>query len=83
MIRSDRDSMTKMFLIEMSRTSMSELKIMDLVSILFYFIFILFSLILYCWVEDKEDKVWHHHRSHDIVTQVTHSHDAREQCKRS
>ena len=45
----------------------SELKTMDLISILFYFIFLLFSLILYCWVEDKEDKVWHCHRSHIIM----------------
>ena len=50
-----------------------ELKIMDLVSILFSFIFSCF----YWRVEDEEDKVWHCHRSHDMVTEVTHSHDTR------
>ena len=56
---------------------------MNLVSILFYFIFIflLFSLISYSEVEDEEDKVGHHHMSHDMVTEVTCSCDAREQCK--
>jgi len=34
----------------------SELKMMDLISILFSFIFLLFSLIFYWRVEDKEDK---------------------------
>ena len=33
-------------------------------------------------VEDKEDKVWHHHRPHEMVTEVTHSHDIREQDRR-
>jgi len=51
----------------------------------FYFIFFHLPFIFsyfYGWVEDKEDKVWHHHMSHDMVTEVTHSHDAREQCRR-
>ena len=60
---------------------MSELKTMDLVSILFSFIFPLFSLIFYGGVEDEEDKVGHHHRSHDMVTEVTCSCDAREQYR--
>jgi len=54
---------------------MSELKIIDLVFILFSFIFLLFSLIFYWEVEDEEDKVWHYHKSHDMVTIVPHSCD--------
>ena len=46
-----------------------------------YFIFLLFSLIFYGEVEDKEDKVGHHQRSHDMVTEVTCLCDAKEQCK--
>jgi len=48
----------------------------------FYFIFFHFSFIFsyffYWRVEDKEDKVWHCHRTRDTVTEVTHSHDTRE-----
>jgi len=61
---------------------LSELKTMDLIFILFYFIFLLFSLIFYWRVEDKEDKVWHCHRLHDTVTEFTHSCDTREQYER-
>jgi len=47
--------------------TVSELKTMNLVSILFSFIFLLFSLIFYWRVEDEEDKVWYSHKSHMLT----------------
>ena len=60
---------------------LSELKTMDLVSILVSFIFLLFSLIFHGRVEDEENKVGYHHRSHDTVTEVTCSHDMEKQYR--
>ena len=50
----------------------------DLVSILFYFIFLLFYFIFYGKVEDKEDKVGHYQRLHDMVKKVICLYDAKE-----
>jgi len=57
--------------------TVSKLKTINLVSILVSFIFLLFSLSFYSEVEDKEDKVGYHYRSHDTVTEVTHSCNAK------
>ena len=42
---------------------------------LFYFLSFSFYFIFIERVQDKEDKVWHHYKSHDMVTEVTCSHD--------
>ena len=53
---------------------MLELKMIDLVSISFSFIFSYFLFFIER-VQDKKDKVWYYYRSHEMVTEVTHSHN--------
>ena len=44
--------------------------------IFFYFPFIFSNFLFFIErIQDKKDKVWYYHRSHDMVTEVTYSHD--------